>query len=66
MMAMKASVKAALKALATSRPEDAAQACVSVLKSKEGRDHPDALVYLGKAHFLLKDADKALKAYRWV
>ncbi|UPR00701.1 tetratricopeptide repeat domain-containing protein [Chloropicon primus] len=57
-------LKEALRALAQGDAASAADLCVGFLKTKEGRDNPDALIYLGKSQFLLNEGRKAIKAYK--
>ena len=55
--------KQVLRHLAAFDPSAAAKECVFLLKTKEGRDDVELLVFLGKSQYMLKDAVKACKAY---
>lgn len=57
-------LKDAVKNLAKGRLDEASQACIEVLKTKDGRDNFEALVYLGKATYLQGEHAKSFKAYK--
>ena len=56
-------MKEALKHLASGDASACEDSCLSLLKTKEGKNNANALVLLGKSQFLLNRPWRALKAY---
>ena len=62
LMGVKSSLKEALKHLASGDASACEDSCLSLLKTKEGKNNANALVLLGKSQFLLNRPWRALKA----